>query len=642
MIGAELGKRVGHHVYAHRDAAADWPASVAERVFAAEALAGTQAWNVVKWSELDERRLTLLTYEDFEESFPALLESLTVDLGRRAVLRRSYRLRANPPVLHRKELLLSADDPRRDRFAHLTAQLEGLGLLNATTTIGTRLGWARRLKEAGVRVVDHDVLSAADDEPPVVVRRHLAALQRSSLSSPTQALLKYGLIGAGDRVFDYGCGFGSDVEGLRAAGLAATGWDPYYAPDTPKTSAEVVNLGFVLNVIERPLERALALREAFGLAQRCLAVAVITSSRASLASCRPYADGHLTRLGTFQKFYLPEELKSFIETTLGAEAHPAGAGLMFVFRDPIAEQAFLAARQARRTSSPLAALAQRRVRAAARMEAVRGEVEDLARLSYELGRPPAPAECDPDLLVRLAEAKVTLVAAVREALGVCDAEGLNRVRLQRTEDLTVYFALNLFNARQSFGTLPDRLQRDVKAFFGSLAAAESAGRSLLQSLACEETVAAAADAADAAGLGWRDPEGDLWAGIANLPHLPPPLRCLAGCAERFAGGLDAAQVLKFHVGRSKVSALRYADFGTAMLPRLETRSKVDLRALRIRRFDHYAEDQRLVFKSRLMARDHPDYPRQAEFDARLFATGFVADGLRAHWPDIVSAVRTRS
>ncbi|OHB26297.1 MAG: hypothetical protein A2790_20250 [Phenylobacterium sp. RIFCSPHIGHO2_01_FULL_69_31] len=642
MSVAELGKRVGRHVYAHRDAAGDWPAPVAERVFAAEALAGTQAWNVVKWSEVDEARLTLLTYEDLEEAFPALLESLTVDLGRRAVLRRSYRLRANPPVLHRKELLLGRDDPRRARFARLTAQLEALGLLNATTTIGTRLGWARRLREAGVRVVDHDVLAAAHDDPPVVVRRHLAALQRSSLSTPVQALLKYGLIAAGDRVFDYGCGFGSDVEGLQAAGIAASGWDPYYAPGAPRTSAEVVNLGFVLNVIERPLERAQALREAFGLAERCLAVAVITSSRASLASCRPYADGHLTRLGTFQKFYLPEELKSFIETTLGAEAHPAGPGLMFVFRDPIAEQDFLAARQARRTFSPLASLAQRRVRTAARMEAVRAEVEGLARLSYELGRPPAPTECAPDLLVRLAEARVTLAAAIRDALGLCDAAVLDRARRQRIEDLSVYFALNLFNSRQSFGTLPDGLQRDVKAFFGSLSSAETAGRSLLQSLACEETIAAAADEADAAGLGWRDPEGDLWAGTAKLSHLPPPLRCLAGCAERFAGGLDAAQVLKFHVGRSKVSALRYADFGTALLPRLETRSKVDLRALRVRRFDHYAEDQRLVFKSRLMDQDNPDYPRQAEFDARLAATGLVVDGLRARWLDIVSAVRARS
>lgn len=57
-----------------------------------------------------------LTYEDFSAEFPSLLESLTIDLNDGRIVSRSYRTRANPPVLHRKELLLGPDDPAVEAF----------------------------------------------------------------------------------------------------------------------------------------------------------------------------------------------------------------------------------------------------------------------------------------------------------------------------------------------------------------------------------------------------------------------------------------------------------------------------------------------------------------------------------------------
>ncbi len=41
------------------------------------------------------------------------------------------------------------DDPRREKFARLTAQEERAGLRDETATIGTRTGWAERLRERG-------------------------------------------------------------------------------------------------------------------------------------------------------------------------------------------------------------------------------------------------------------------------------------------------------------------------------------------------------------------------------------------------------------------------------------------------------------------------------------------------------------
>lgn len=639
---AEVGKRVAGNAYFHRDALDELPSDLRERVLSAEAFAGATQWNVVKIEEARRTRISFLTYEDFDEPFPALLECLAVDTARGSIVRRSYRGRLNPPVLHRKELLLPSADPRRARFGALTAELERLRLLERGLSIGTRLGWERRLRDAGVVVIDHSVRPDAGWTPPLKIQRHLAALRRDGLSTPIQALLRYGLINAGVSVFDYGCGRGSDVEGLQAAGVSAAGWDPHFAPQAPRTKADIVNLGFVLNVIERPIERVEALRSAFALARTCLAVGVITSSRARLECCRPYGDGYVTRLGTFQKYFQPSELKALIEGVLAHEALPAGPGLFFIFRDPVVEQEFLAARQARRPPSPLVATARRRLAREARLQAIRPELDRLAELAYELGRRPAPEEIPLEILNGLRAAKTPLVVGVQLAESLCDPDFLAQARAARIADLQVYFALNQFNDRVRYTRLPLRLQRDVKAFFGDLAAANEQARALLFSLSAEGLLAQAAAEAAAQGIGWLgDGEKGYWAALRDLARLPAVLRCYAGCAERFAGGLEGADVLKFHLASGKLTALRYSDFQRALLPRLETRTKIDLRAQRIQVFDHFADDQRLLFKSRLMDRHDPDYERQAVFDAQLGKTALKPDGLRAAWGDIVAAARAQ-
>jgi hypothetical protein len=52
-------------------------------------------------------------------------------------------------------VFLSPDDPRREKFARLTVQEERAGLLDDAATIGTRSGWAERLRERGYEVRGH-------------------------------------------------------------------------------------------------------------------------------------------------------------------------------------------------------------------------------------------------------------------------------------------------------------------------------------------------------------------------------------------------------------------------------------------------------------------------------------------------------
>lgn len=77
-----------------------------------------------------------------------------------------------------------------------------------------------------------------------------------------QALSRHGLVRQGITFFDYGCGRGDDVRGLIANGIDATGWDPHFAGDADKRVADLVNIGFVINVIEDIDERVEALRGA--------------------------------------------------------------------------------------------------------------------------------------------------------------------------------------------------------------------------------------------------------------------------------------------------------------------------------------------------------------------------------------------
>ncbi|MGE5607904.1 MAG: hypothetical protein ACM359_01510 [Bacillota bacterium] len=80
------------------------------------------------------------------------------------------------------------------------------------------------------------------------------------------------LVTSGVTVFDYGCGRGGDLSILAGMGIRAAGWDPVHRPDATKAPADVVNLGYVVNVIEDTNERAATLKAAWELAEKVLIV----------------------------------------------------------------------------------------------------------------------------------------------------------------------------------------------------------------------------------------------------------------------------------------------------------------------------------------------------------------------------------
>ena len=119
------------------------------------------------------------------------------------------------------------------------------------------------------------------------IERERTALRRTGLSSPMQHLLRFGFLDGRYSLFDYGCGRGDDLRVLERMNIHATGWDPVFRPDAPREPAEIVNLGFVLNVIEDARERDATLKSAFQLAQKLLVVSVMLGYQAKRAAVCP-------------------------------------------------------------------------------------------------------------------------------------------------------------------------------------------------------------------------------------------------------------------------------------------------------------------------------------------------------------------
>ncbi len=195
----------------------------------------------------------------------------------------------------------------------------------------------------------------------MVVQRHKTALTRYELSKPVKSLLEYGLLKPGRSFFDYGCGQGADFRGLQGLGYQADGWDPMFRREAGKREADLVNLGYVLNVIEDPAERLEALVDAYRHTKRVLVVSTMISQRIERMgplsptlsppegerACAQFNDGFLTKRNTFQKYFEQQELQQYIEDALETTAVPVGLGVFYVFRDPSEQQDFLSARSRR-------------------------------------------------------------------------------------------------------------------------------------------------------------------------------------------------------------------------------------------------------------------------------------------------------
>ena len=645
LIGG--GKRVADHSYLHVSLVQDHDEALGQLVAQAAALIDVEdgAFDVVRFG----RRIpevALLSYPSFfDEPFPALACSWRLDVIKGEVARTDFADRDNPPILHRKELLLSDEHPRRQEFEALTRGLEDYGAYDRPSwLIGTRAAWRVVLDDLGLRVDDGHVLVSEQPPTSLQIQRHRTAIARSKLSAPMQALARWGLL-KDTTILDYGCGRGDDVRALVQAGIPAVGWDPHFAPDIPREPADVVNLGFVLNVIENPAARWRALEEAYSLANRVLSVAVMLEGK---GTGRAHGDGVVTKRQTFQKYFSQAEISRYVADVLGREPVPVAPGILFVFRTDEAEQSFLARKQRSTVLNrdvldlafPAAPRPTRPSKERKRKvdeprppkpsvyEANRDLLEAWWSACLDMGRIPEPEEFDGYnvLIDAIGSTKRAFAALPYPDRTVLFAEAADR----RRGDVTVYLALNLFERRRSMTALPPTVQRDIKAFLGSHKVALERAKAALFAVGSAERLSEAVDIGAKAGLGVKAADGDYTFHIDNLSRQPPPIRITVGCAERLEQVPEDCDLIKIHPAESRVSFLMFDDFSNKPLPTLRRRLSVNLRKLRIQEGDpDPPEHRRLLFgKSRFVNQDFPRYDTQARFDDRLKAAGaYFTDGL---------------
>lgn len=638
-MSAQVGKLIADNIYVHTSARNHIAAALSELVNAALSLAPEAAGtaNVFKVDQ-KSRIVSALHYPGFfDQAFPELNQSWRVHLDSARTTYRNYEESLNPPILHRKELLLPPDHPERTKFAQLSKQAEQIGLFSDAHLIGFKRLWEEKVRQAGYRLIDHTFqplgndLGIGDSTAEVhetSIQRHRTALSRSGLSAPMQALDRHGMLDSSYTYFDYGCGRGDDLIALQQSGLDARGWDPHYASDQAKCSADIVNIGFVINVIEDFEERLGALRGAFALTKKLLVVSTMLYG-GSPPPGLPFRDGYLTQRNTFQKYFTQAELKEFVETVLDTEAIPVAPGIVFVFSDKQSEQRFLFGRQ--RNHHALRLLGYRRERQVPTPRPPRETrtqkllithgalVDEIWNCMLALGRTPVEGE--------FAHTNESILAfgswgrALRFVASIKDPSELNLSSQQHKSDLTVYLALQLFSRRKSYRQMDVELQRDIKAHFGDYQRALAVAQTQLLDVADPALLDEACQVVSNKGLGYYVPSDFLQLHTSQIERLPTILRVYVGCASMLYGDLDGVDLIKIHIRSGKLTFMKFDDFEGKPLPRMLERIKVKLREQDIDFFLYGSSHipPLLYQKSRFINEDFFRYEEQLEFDERLAA-----------------------
>lgn len=434
--------------------------------------------------------------------------------------------------------------------------------------------------------------------------RARTAISRTDLSRPLKRAITDGIVGPETHIFDYGCGRGDDVRRLRELGYQATGWDPVHRPDVVRRSCPIVNLGYVVNVIENVHERHAALRRAWSLSERVLIVSArLTLDGHELRDACGFSDGHLTSHGTFQKFFEQHELHEWINQTLRVKAVPAAPGIFYVFRDEKARSSFIAAQYRRRSATP------HFINSEELFHDHRELLGPLMNFVVNRGRVPFDDE------LSSASEIIDVFGSIRRAFRVIsratDDAKWKRISRERGHDLLVYLALSQFDGRLPFGRLSLSLQRDVKAFFGAYKRACAKADELLFSLGKPDVRDAACTKSS---IGKLTPSA-LYVHESALSGVSTLVRLYEGCARGYVGRIDGANIVKLHLREPMVSYLSYPEFEKDPHPALAFSLTVQLQTFRIRTRDYSSSTNRpILHRKELFVA--PDYPAHKKF-ARL-------------------------
>ncbi|MGF1853813.1 DNA phosphorothioation-associated putative methyltransferase [Vibrio satsumensis] len=621
----KVGKQLPDAIYLHKDAFSALPKVLTQFIPAVAKAVNLdeEDWNLVKLFK-KEFRLSLLHYPNFyTDSYPALEQSLNVDLSKLSHKITGYLESENPPILHRKETMVLPTSEYYEHFVSLTQEGENAGLYENSRLIGFKRSWENLIARHGYELVDGRLFrcSSVTTQEQAGIDRHRTAIVRHELSAPMKTLVKHGYLKGEHSIFDYGCGRGDDLRELEAHGLDALGWDPNFQPDNDKSNSDIVNIGFVLNVIEDQDERLDALLGAWELADKLLVVSVMLANENYIAQFKPYKDGVITSRNTFQKYYAQSEIKAYIERSLQEDAITVAPGIFYIFKDKLEEQQYLQSKYKRHhkwqqltSPEPIEAKDKAKLLITQHQDLF----NDFWNTCLELGRIPANDEFEQSDKVR------ELVGSHRKTFNLLqemfDTKEFEQAEKSRKEDLLLYFAMGLFEKRKTYTQQPEPLKRDIKALFDDYKTAINLAAELLFAIADTDLIHQQCEKAHS-----QLPASLLNEGHSLILHrdfidnLPLVLRVYVGAGLQMYGELDEEiDLIKIHITSGKLTLTAYDDFEKSV-PFLVERIKIKMAEQDIDFFDYINEDRRppLLNKYLYMPTEHENYKKQQSFDKRL-------------------------
>lgn len=462
-------------------------------------------------------------------------------------------------------------------------------------------------------------------------RRHKTALERTELSRPVRQALRDGVLRPEHRVLDYGCGRGGDVRRLKGLGHEAVGWDPVHAPGAPLKPAQIVNLGYVVNVIEDIAERTETLKKAWSLTEGVFIVAArLKNDRRPYRDTQDFEDGILTGSGTFQKFFIQSELTGWITSTLETPCFPAAPGIVYVFRDEIEKERFLVRRYGRQLRKPRQRISSERYE---KHQLLLTPLTDFFNLR---GRLPQVEELSNS--TELIEVFSSIPRAFDLVKRATDAAEWKNIASAKRDDLLVYLALARLSGRPKRAKLPPEIRQDIRAHFGAYTRACKEGDELLFAAGDKDRIAAACRQSS---VGKLTPTA-LYVHVDAVPLLDPVLRVYEGCARTFMGTVEDANIYKLHRVKSQVSYLTYPTFEKDPHPAAYDTVVANLERFRTfyRRYADSENPPILHRKEDFVAPDHPDRAKFANLTAQEEAKGLYEDtdsiGFKIPWDALLA------
>jgi DNA phosphorothioation-associated putative methyltransferase len=458
------------------------------------------------------------------------------------------------------------------------------------------------------------------------VRREKTAIARFHHSKPVALALSHGIIAPSRSVFDYGCGRGDDLRYLRSIGIEASGWDPHYLSNGLVSHSDIVNLGYVLNVIEDPEERRATLLKANTLAKCALVVAVRVDR--ALEARTEFSDGVLTSTGSFQKLYKQSEFRQYLVQVLAKQPHMAALGIAYIFNDRACETQYLAA------------LANEKV-ATSRTCAVDhfgndAVAQQYMKLTAELGRIPVAEEFQQyaDLLERFGPP----TRIERLAKLMLSPDSVQDIRRRRKEDILIYAAMMRLQGLRAvpFRLLSRELRADIKMLWSSYALALKEADQFLFQIGDVVTVRRACQTSP---IGKKLPDA-FYIHRSAEEQMGALLRLLVFAARQIVGEVDY-NILKISASDRTVSFLKYDDFDEEAHPSLRYSLRVYLpRAeYQIRDYSSSLNPPILHRKELLVDPLHPSYKTFLDLTTREEKLGLLSRsdiGTKEGWQAVLT------